>query len=98
MFHLACLGAGSFLCVRYLRGHASVETVALALLGAAAAMPVAMLCIAISYKPAKLALEEEFRRKTEKARKSREEREQQRLTRFLEDCIKEEGDTPVWKQ
>lgn len=73
------------------------ETVALALLGAAVAVPVTMLCAAISQKAAIRALDEELRRETEKARKAREEMYQQRLTIFLEDCIKEEGDTPVWK-
>lgn len=97
LFHVACIGAGSILCVKYLRGHATVETVALAILGAAAAVPFAMLCIVISQKAAVRALDEELRREMEKSRKSHEEMLQQRLTKFLEECIEGEGDTPVWK-
>jgi len=70
---------------------------ALALLGAATAIPVAMLCVALSQKAAILVLDEEMRREMEKARKAREERYQKNLTRFLEDCIEEDGGTPVWK-
>lgn len=85
------------MCVRYLREYALAETVGLALLGAAVAAPAAMLCAALSQKAAVWTLDEEFRRETEKAQKAREERYQQRLTRFLEECIEKEGDTPVWK-
>lgn len=63
-------------------------------------MPIAMLCVVLSQKAAMWILDEEIRREMEEARKEREERYQQKLTRFLEDCIEEEGDegdTPVWK-
>ncbi len=97
LFNAICLGSGSFLCTRYLRGHAFAETVALVLLGAVAAVPVAILFVAIFQKAASRMVDEEIRRETEKARKAHEDRYQRRLTRFLEDCIEEEGDTPVWK-
>lgn len=73
------------------------ETLALTLLGAAFAVPVAMLCVTFSQKAAILAIDEEIRREMEKARKAREESYQKSLTRFLEDCIEEDGGTPVWK-
>lgn len=85
------------MCVKYLREHTVAEITGLALLGAAVSVPVAMLCVALSQKVAIWILDEEIRREMEKAREAREEMYQQRLTRFLEDCIEEEGDTPVWK-
>ncbi len=85
------------MCVKYLRGHAFAETVALGLLGAVVAVPVAILCVALSKNTAERMVDEELHREMEKARNAREERDQQNLTRFLEDCIEEEGDTPVWK-
>jgi len=97
LLHVACICTGSLLSIAYLRGYVLAETIALALLGAAFAVPVAMLCIAISQKAAILLIEEEIRREMEKARKAREEKYQKSLTKFLEDCIEEDGGTPVWK-
>jgi len=85
------------LCVKYLRGYALVETAALAVLGAVVSVPIALLCIALSQKSAILTLDEDLRREMADARKMREEMYQQSLTRFLESCIEEEGDIPVWK-
>ena len=69
----------------------------MAILGAAAAVPFAMLCVVISQKAAAQALDEQLRREMERSRKLHEKMFQQRLTKFLEECVKEEGDTPVWK-
>ena len=93
----AAAAAGAAWAVGTLHGVRWAETAGLLMLGAAIGALAAALWLAAAIGARDRMVQDELQREMAKARAEEEERSQRDFVEFLEQCVREEGDTPVWE-
>ena len=96
-FWVAAAGTGAAWAAGSLRGVQWAETTGLLMLGAAIGALGAALWLAAAIGARDRMVQDELQREMARARAEEEERSQRDFVEFLEQCVREEGDTPVWE-
>lgn len=95
-FAAACVCGGAATAIKFLRD-TCWESVSLGLLGGLAAAAVAGLYLSLARRARERAEQESLLEEMLKSRQEADEKFRNGLTDFWEQCVEEEGDTPVWK-
>ena len=96
-FWAAGSAAGAAWAIEALRGVRWAETAGLLMLGGAIGALATALWLAAAIGARDRMVQDDLRREMARARAAEEERFQRDFVEFLEQCVREEGDTPVWE-
>ena len=96
-FWIAATGIGAAWAASSLRGVRWAETAGLLILGAVIGAAIAALWLAAAIGARDRMVQDELRREMARARADEEERSRRDFVEFLEQCVREEGGTPVWE-